>query len=99
MPPLSSVRRNCFYPTFESTFELTHEGGVRGGGIRRVCVSILCILQVLKMKKKCLAVLSLLRRFESEPQLAENTVVCLIFKTCNFLIVKGTFYLNGMQLS
>jgi hypothetical protein len=52
MPPLSSVRRNCFYSTFESTFELTHQGGGQRGGMGRVCVSILGILQVLKMKKK-----------------------------------------------
>ncbi len=50
MPPLSSVRRNCFYSTFESTFELTHQGGGPGRGDgKSMCV---CILQVLKMMKK-----------------------------------------------
>ena len=41
MPPLSSVRRNCFYSTFESTFELTHQGGGPGRGDEKsMCVNI-----------------------------------------------------------
>jgi hypothetical protein len=47
MPPLSSVLRNCFYPVFELTLLW---GG--GGGVGRVCVPILCVIQVVKLKKK-----------------------------------------------
>jgi hypothetical protein len=59
MPPLSSVRRNGFY----FLFELTDVGGGWGGGMGRVCVSILCVLQVLKMKKICVSVFKVFYHF------------------------------------
>jgi hypothetical protein len=64
MPPFSSMRRNCFY----SIFELI-EGGGGKEGVGIVCGSILCALQVLKMKKKCVTILSLLWRVETGHQL------------------------------
>jgi hypothetical protein len=44
MPPLSSVLRNCFYSVFELTWVW--------GGMGRVCVPILCVIQVVKLKTK-----------------------------------------------
>jgi hypothetical protein len=35
------MRRNCFYSTFEFTFELTHQGGGLGRGDgKSICVNI-----------------------------------------------------------
>jgi hypothetical protein len=54
MPPLPSVLRNCFYSVFELTWLWTvwRGGGGGGWGVGKVCVPILCVIQVVRLKKK-----------------------------------------------
>jgi hypothetical protein len=49
MPPLSSVLRNCFYSVFEVWTDLA---GERGGGDEKSVCAELCVIQVVKLKKK-----------------------------------------------